>query len=242
MTKFWGGRPGFHVMALPKSLSHYLRAALSRLSGKPGRVPIRYFRQFLSDRPVIVEAGSHNGVDTANLARAWPRGKVFGFEPVPALQLQVEHQIKGLANAICFPLALGARPGQAELFISSGVSDGSSSLLRPTGHLEEHPGVLFREKISVPVVTLDSWAQSEGIAGVDFLWLDLQGGELAALQGAARILPTVRVIYSEVSLKPMYEGAPLYPEFRASMESWGFRVAREELSSADMGNVVFVRR
>jgi FkbM family methyltransferase len=221
MTKFWGGRPGFHVMALPKSLSHYLRAALSRLSGKPGRVPIRYFRQFLSDRPVIVEAGSHNGVDTANLARAWPRGKVFGFEPVPALQLQVEHQIKGLANAICFPLALGARPGQAELFISSGVSDGSSSLLRPTGH---------------------SWAQSEGIAGVDFLWLDLQGGELAALQGAARILPTVRVIYSEVSLKPMYEGAPLYPEFRASMESWGFRVAREELSSADMGNVVFVRR
>jgi FkbM family methyltransferase len=229
------------MMALRKSLSHYARAALSRLSGKPGRVPISYFRQFLSDSPVIVEAGSHNGVDTAELARAWPRGKVFGFEPVPSLRSQVENQIKGLANVICFPLALGAKSGEAELFISSGDSDGSSSLLRPTGHLQEHPGVLFRETITVPVVTLDDWAQSQDIVGVDFLWLDLQGGEFAALQGASRILPAVRVIYSEVLLKPMYEGAPLYSGFRTWMEDSGFRVAREELSSPDAGNVVFVR-
>jgi hypothetical protein len=40
----------------------------------------------------------------------------------------------------------------------------------------------------------------------------------------------------------MYEGAPLYPEFRGRMEGCGFRVAREELSSSDMGNVVFVRQ
>jgi FkbM family methyltransferase len=229
------------MMVLPKSLIHYTRTALSRLSGKPGRVPISYFRQFLSDGPIIVEAGSHNGVDTANLARTWPRGKVFGFEPVPTLRAQVENQIKGLANAACFPLALGAKPGEAELFISSGASDGSSSLLRPTGHLQEHPGVLFREKITVPVVTLDGWAASQGIVGVEFLWLDLQGGELAVLQSAPRILPTVRVLYSEVLLKPMYEGAPLYPEFRAWTEASGFRVAREELLSPDAGNVVFVR-
>ena len=101
---------------------------------------------------------------------------------------------------------------------------------------------MFREKINVPVVTLDGWAESQGVVGVDFLWLDLQGGELAALEGAPRNLPTVRVVYSEVSLKPMYDGAPLYPKFRASMESNGFNVDREELSSPDMGNVVFVRR
>ena len=228
-------------MALPKRLFRYARAALDRLRGGAGRVPIGYFRQFLSDGPVIVEAGSHNGIDTANLARCWPRGRIFGFEPVPILRAQVERQIQGLKNATCFPFALGQQPGQAELYVSSGQSDGSSSLLRPTGHLQEHPDVSFDETIVVPVVTLDDWARSEALEAIDFLWLDLQGGELAALKGAPRLLPTVRVVYSEVLLKPMYDGAPLYPEFRSWMEAAGFRVAREEISSADAGNVVFVR-
>src|ERR1700730_17942655 len=112
-------------MVLAKSLIQYTRAALSRLSGKPGRVPINYFRQFLSYSPIIVEAGSHNGVDTANLARTWPRGKVFGFEPVPTLRAHVENQIKALANAACFPLSLRSKPGEAELFISDGAPSGS---------------------------------------------------------------------------------------------------------------------
>jgi FkbM family methyltransferase len=63
---------------------------------------------------------------------------------------------------------------------------------------------MLREKINVPVVTLGDWAYSQGTVRVDFLWLDLQGGELAALQGASRILPTCH-LYSEVSLKPMKE-------------------------------------
>jgi hypothetical protein len=99
---------------------------------------------------------------------------------------------------------------------------------------------MFREKINVPVVTLGDWAYSQGTVRVDFLWLDLQGGELAALQGASRILPTCHFMLRSVA--QTYEGASLYPEFRAWMEAWGFRVAREELPSSDMGNVVFVRR
>jgi len=64
---------------------------------------------------------------------------------------------------------------------------------------------MFREKINVPVVTLGDWAYSQGTVRVDFLWLDLQGGELAALQGASRILPTIRAIFTPKSLEPMKE-------------------------------------
>jgi hypothetical protein len=69
----------------------------------------------------------------------------------------------------------------------------------------------------------------------------MQGAEMAALKGAKKILPTVKVIYTEVSLKPLYETGPLYPEFRGWLNAQGFKVAREALSSEDCGNVVFVR-
>jgi FkbM family methyltransferase len=228
-------------MALSHEFTNLARKVFSRLLKRPGRMPIEYFRQFLPPAPVIIEAGSHNGIDTANLARTWPEGRVFGFEPLPTLRKQIEDQIRGLPNVCCLPYALGEREGEAEFYVSSGASDGSSSLLRPTGHLEEHPKVFFHESIKVTVVTLDQWVQTQAFSVVDFLWLDLQGGELAALRGASNLLPAVKVVFSEVCLKPLYAGAPLYPEFRAWMGNNGFKVDREEFFSSDAGNVVFIR-
>jgi FkbM family methyltransferase len=166
---------------------------------------------------------------------------VYAFEPVPLLCERVSARVRNRRNVSCYPLALGERAGNAEIFVSGGASDASSSLLRPTGHLVEHPQVVFNQVVNVPVTTLDDWANAHGIRAVDFLWLDLQGGELAALRGASTLLAGVRVVYSEVSLKPMYEGGPLYPELREWLAARGFSVVHEKLPYPDMGNVVFAR-
>jgi hypothetical protein len=65
--------------------------------------------------------------------------------------------------------------------------------------------------------------------------------EFNVLRASKEILPTVKVIYSEVSLLEMYEGAPLYPEYRSWLESQGFSVIDEDLRWTDMGNVLFAR-
>jgi FkbM family methyltransferase len=225
-------------MRSPRQLLLLARAVVF---GEPGTVPMRFFRELLPPAPVIVEAGAHGGGDTVRLARAWPRGHVHAFEPVPALFQRLSARVRRTSNVTCYPLALGETAGTAEIFISGGDSDASSSLLRPTGHLVEHPQVLFNQVVNVVVTTLDEWAGDQGIPAVDFLWLDLQGGELAALRGASTLLAGVRVVYSEVSLKPMYQGGPLYPEFREWMAAKGFTVAHEKLPYPDMGNVVFAR-
>jgi 2-O-methyltransferase len=206
-----------------------------------GRVPLRFFAAHLPKDPVIVEAGAHNGVDTFEMARKWPHGHIFAFEPIPSLHQAVRARIDGLSNAACYPLALSDRSGTAEFFVSGGGSDGSSSLLRPTGHLTSFPEVSFDETISVPVTTLDEWSAANGVKHVDFLWLDLQGGELAALRGAERLLRTVKLVYTEVLLAPLYDGAPLYPEVSSWMSERGFHVIREELPWPEVGNVVFAR-
>jgi FkbM family methyltransferase len=215
--------------------------ALRTVGRREGVVPKSFFQAFVPPDAVIIEAGAHAGVDTVDLARTWPQGHVHAFEPVPNLFKKLISRTSRLNNVTCYELALGGEAAPAEMHVSGGESDGSSSLLAPSGHLKEHPGVTFDAVIPVSVTTLDNWAITAGVPRADFLWLDLQGSELDVMKAGQDLLRTASVVYAEVSLMPMYQSAPLYPEIRAWMEGVGFLVVREELPWPDMGNVVFAR-
>lgn len=209
---------------------------------QPGAIPLSFIRSLVANPGVIVEAGAHIGTDTVPISTMWPMSTVHAFEPIPVLHARLAQATRGLRNVRRHTLALSDHCGTSEMFVSAGDSDGSSSLHRPKEHLTEHPGVCFEQRITVPIISLDAWAGQQGIPGVDMLWLDMQGHELAALQGARRILPSVQVIHTEVNLKELYAGAPLYGELRAWLESQGFVVVREALPWADAGNVLFARQ
>jgi FkbM family methyltransferase len=206
-----------------------------------GVVPKQYIRRFIPVDPIIVEAGAHLGWDTIEMSTLWSEGTIHAFEPVPRLYTQLQENTNGLKNVRLYPFALSDKTGVANLFVSSGSSDASSSLLRPKEHLSEHPSVYFEESVGVPTTTLNEWSRENGLEKVDLLWLDMQGYELAMLKASCELLKTVSAIYTEVSLKESYEGTPLYPEVRGWIEQQGFRVEREELAWADAGNVLFVR-
>jgi FkbM family methyltransferase len=218
-----------------------LKGRAARLLGAGPFAQLAGLRARLGHGPTIVEAGAHNGLDTACLSRLFWDGTVHAFEPVPDLHARLRRRTRGLANVRTYHCALGARSGQATLNVSAGSSDGSSSLLRPTGHLEFHPKVTFAASLQVPCVSLDDWASENGIAKVDLLWLDLQGLEFDVLSASSLVLPTVKAIYTEVSLKEMYEGTCLYPDYRRWLENQGFKVVAEDLRWADMGNVLLLR-
>jgi 2-O-methyltransferase len=206
-----------------------------------GEIPKQYIKNFLPDNPIIIEAGAHDGTDTVALSKLFPKGQIYAFEPINEIFIELNKKTKNLKNVTCYPLALSNMSGIADIYVSSGQSTASSSLLLPKEHLTEHPNVEFSTVVKVPTITLDTWAEETKVTAVDFLWLDMQGFELAALKASPRILSTVRAVYTEVSLKEVYEGCPLYPEVRQWFEEQKFRVIREELAWADMGNVLFAR-
>jgi FkbM family methyltransferase len=175
------------------------------------------------------------------LADLWPQGEIHAFEPVDGLFAQLHARTRRCKNVKCYCQAVGDRTGVAELFISSGASDGSSSLLSPTGHVREHPDVKFARVTAVPVTTLDDWSKAQSVQRADLLWLDLQGAELRTIQAAPRILSTVRLVYMEVSLVELYAGSPLYPEARQWMAAHGFKPEWEAFPWRDAGNVLFRR-
>jgi len=141
-------------------------------------------------------------------------------------------------------MALGRRAQTSEMYVSlTGASGGeqSSSLLAPAATRKEFPFVDFREKtITVQVTRLDVWAAAESINRVDFLWLDLQGMELAALEGCGDLLSSVKAIHCEVQNFPLYEGAPLYRGISQWLRERGFKVGQEAVFRRG-GNVLFVR-
>lgn len=203
-------------------------------------------RRFIPSNPVIVEAGAHDGTNTVEMAEFWPYATIHAFEPIPSAAAAVAARIKPFGERVqCHAIGLGPQDGEVDMNVSGDGTAGScqsSSMLRPTAaQLREYPDIPFGLTQRVPMRTLESWAAAARVSRIDFMWLDMQGYELAALDGAGHLLQSTSAIHMEVSNVRLYEGAPLYPEVKARMGSWGF-VPRIEAFFRVSGNVLFVRR
>lgn len=206
------------------------------------RIAKRFIARFLPSAPVVLECGAHTGNDTVEMARLWPAGAIHAFEPVPHLFAELERRVAEFSNVHCHRLAVSTQTGIQRMYISGGSSDGSSSLLMPADHLQDHPHVTFEEVRDVATTTFQDWAQLAGVSCIDLFWLDMQGGEFPAMLASQDLISRARAVHIEVSTRRTYEGVALYPDVRAWMESHDFRVAAEGVPDGwDMGNVLFVR-
>lgn len=97
-------------------------------NGKHG-YELKLVESFLPQNPVILEAGAHCGEDTKVLAKKWPEGTVYAFEPCPdyfdILSLTTAH----IKNIHIFPYALFSSTGRHQFYMSK-TCDGASSLFK----------------------------------------------------------------------------------------------------------------
>lgn len=198
--------------------------------------------KYLPTSPVIVDCGAHIGTDTVEFAAHYG-SRIYAFEPVKNIFQQLVSNTKEYENVTCFNLALSSSDGVADMYISSGYSDGSSSLLKPKKHLEYHPDVYFKNVEQVKCTKLDTWANENKVKHVDMLWLDMQGAEQKMLMESFIILETVSVIHTEVSLLETYEGMSSYKGFKNFLKARGFEAVFEAIPKGNYGgNVLFVKK
>ncbi len=199
-----------------------------------------YIARFLPANPIIIEAGAHIGRDTIKMARQWPEAIIHAFEPVPELNDNLIKNTADYPSIHTYPLALSDSIGERTFFKSSGRSTATSSLLEPHEYKQEYPETLF-DTINISTITLDEWAKQYNVDHVDFLWFDMQGGELNAFRGATSLLPQIKAIYTEVALSERYKNNPLYHEIKDYLKSFGFHVQKEALGKKTWGNVLFIK-
>lgn len=173
-------------------------------------------KQFIEnlDIKVFVEIGAHFCTDTQDFRRMHPEARIVCFEPDPR-NIEV---IKKLGNdKICelHELALSNTNDPMDFHLSSGKYDDplnlacdwsfSSSLKKPTGHLEQHRWITFPNTVKVQCTKLDDFEPLKNTK-IDFMWVDVQGAEDLVFSCAQETLKNTQYVYTEFSDFQLYEG------------------------------------
>jgi FkbM family methyltransferase len=174
---------------------------------------------------VLLDVGANVGQYALRTRHAGYRGRIVSFEPMLAAFTELSARAAGEPAWECRRQALGSSAEEAEIHVSRN-SYSSSLLEMEDRHLRTAPDSAYVGTERIPVLPLDSiW--DEVVSGSDrpFLKIDVQGFELEALRGAKRSLPTLLGVQCELSLVPLYAGAPTYGQVLEHLEAAGFRLA-----------------
>lgn len=146
----------------------------------------RFVERLLRPGMTVLDIGAHHGLYTLLASKRVGRnGKVIAFEPSPreCRRLAQHVRVNRCRNTEIEACALGAESGEADLYQVDGSLDWGNSLRPPA--LPEPT-----RRLRVKVKTLDDVLAERGITQVDFIKLDAEGGELAVLKGARKLLQT----------------------------------------------------
>lgn len=192
---------------------------------------------------VIIDAGANKGQWARQATDAFPRSPLHLIEPQTA----------------CRPalLAFGLARGLTEIH-SIVVTRPDCSSVRMTNAMVGSTGArVLRDDESgleeswLPATTLDElFARRVGDTDRVLLKLDLEGHELAALEGAAALLPRVEVLVTETQFYQVERnGAHTFEDLIAVLGERGFVLydvaalaSRPRDGRLRLGDVIFVRR
>lgn len=178
-------------------------------------------------RPVmIVDIGAQRLADQDHayqaIADAGIDHRIIGFEPIEERLLDRE-AAEGRSGLQLLPYFIGAG-GEAQFNLAN--VDATSSLYPFNRDLLQHLHGLddLRTVASEPVRTTRLDDALADIGAVDFLKLDIQGGELDALSGAEAVLARTGVVHCEVEFAEIYRGQPLFSEIELFLRARNFKL------------------
>jgi FkbM family methyltransferase len=144
-----------------------------------GREEIEILRRFVTKGMTVVDIGANQGLYTLFLADLARSGNIFAFEPHPMLYQQLVANLREnrIENVECHQTAISNSSGFLTLQLGR--------LNLGDNHLVAAEAKSSASGVQVPAATLDELF--EGIK-IDFLKIDVQGWEAAALAGGRTVL------------------------------------------------------
>ncbi|MCR5878838.1 FkbM family methyltransferase [Phenylobacterium sp. J367] len=188
----------------------------------------------LPDRIRIVDVGANPIGDPPPYASLMATGRadLIGFEPNPEARQALEDAKGPYETYLPYAVADG---GRHELKIC--LNSGMTSLLEPSVPVLS----LFNnfafwatvvERVELDTVRLDDLPEIEGM---DYLKIDIQGGEVMVFENARERLRDALVVHTEVCFMQMYIDQPLYGDIDAVMRANGFMLHRfDALTTRDL--------
>jgi FkbM family methyltransferase len=201
--------------------------------------------------PVLFDVGANIGSYTLFLKGHIANGAIYSFEPVPETYRELQKNITD--NTHIYNIGFGNEPGKGTLYnasntVASEIATMHKDVLTDAFEINEFTTISF------DIDTIDNFCSSKNISTIDFLKLDVEGNELAILQGATKMLDTNNIkiiqfeinahnVYSRVFLRDFYlllKDFDLYRLNRNSLVSLGQYQPINEIFTAQ--NIVAVHK
>lgn len=220
-------------------MNKYIKTLLGKLRGKALELgyDIRKTEQFCwvdqqallgaVSEPLILDIGANAGTITALYRELFPLAQIHCFEAMPQACELIRNRFRDDQRIAVHQAAVCAEAGP-RTFTMNAASDTSSLMIADVDAIPEsyRQAMTSTKSITVPGLAIDSFCSQSGIDYVDLMKLDIQGGELQALQGAAGMLErqAISLIYCEAFFLPFYKAQPLFGDIAAYLSSHGYRL------------------
>ena len=133
-----------------------------------------------------IDAGANEGLYTLFLSKlVGANGRVIAFEPSQREyeRLQANLSMNDLSNVTAWRTGLYDRSATTQLTVAVDKHAGQNTL----GEFM-YQGVAVAGRETIELARLDDWVAAHGVTKVDFVKLDIEGAEVAALRGAEQTL------------------------------------------------------
>jgi FkbM family methyltransferase len=170
----------------------------------------------------VLDVGANVGQFGRDLRRAGFAGQIVSVEPLNEAYRVLVAEIAGDPAWTAERAAVSDRPGLLTINVA-GNSVSSSVLPMLAGHLDAAPSSRYVNTEQVPATTVDDIVERHHLDPAStLLKIDVQGYEMAVLDGAAQTLSRFAGVRTEMSLVPLYEGQALMPEIVSCLDEHGF--------------------
>jgi len=226
MGKVTASVPGVHGKMAKRSIYHDARALLSLVGIK---------------KPTIVDGGACVGSTTQTFLKLWPNCVVHAFEGRPDLAKGLRKQFRDKINVKVYNFALGEVNGSTKFNITKYI--GTGSVLSPSAQSARYNGqrVEIVDTVNVPMVRIDKM-----VPKADMIKLDIQGGEVGAINGIGTVMDRIKIIVTEVMFYAAYKDQPLFCEINSLLEGYGFQLfnlynlSTHKLGKLTAGDALFI--
>ena len=183
----------------------------------------------------IIQVGANIGQEIPLITQY--SDNIYLFEPLSKIFNILKKNSSGYKNINIFNFALGQKEEIKKIYIADLNNSASSSILKPSSHLEYYPEIKFNRTEEIAVKRFDS-LDSEFDA--NFLILDVQGYELEVIKGFGNKINDIDFIYTEVSTEELYENNILIKELDGELYNLGYlRTNTKFASNKPQGDALY---
>jgi FkbM family methyltransferase len=149
------------------------------------KVSRRLWMALARQSQVIFDIGANTGLYTLLSQHVQPDALVYAFEPIERNmeKMRFNCRINGMDKVQFVHAAASNKAGRHTIFVPRTEVSTTSTLERDVaGNLNmEHP-------VEIETITLDSFVEQNNISNVDLVKIDVEGHEVAVLEGFARCI------------------------------------------------------